>query len=86
MVQLNIYYSVRKADDNLPTLKFFVDEECAKLDQEHFKFWEKSCHGFFGLDIKGTAYIDQVVTKEEYIEELENMTNPPTDLIKQLKR
>ena len=85
MVQIKIYYSLRKNGINLPTLKLFADEECAIVDQEIFKFWEKPCYGSFPLDVKGTAYIDLVETREEYLTELEKL-GIPNKILNKLKR
>lgn len=72
MVQVKIFYSLRKTN-GLPTLKLFADELCAKSDQELFKFWKEPCYGNFNLDVKGYAYVDAVVTREDYIKELEHL-------------
>lgn len=86
MVKIDVYYSIRKDENNLPTVKFFVDEMCAKEDQKYFKYWEQPCYGKFMMDVKGSTYIDAVCTIEEFIEELKNLPKIPTILIKRLKR
>lgn len=86
MVQINIFYSIRKDENNLPTLKLFADEECAKADQEFFNFWDIPCWGAFPLEVSGVAYIDAVVTREEYIKELESSKNLPKNLLHMLRR
>ena len=86
MVKVNVYYSIRKDESNLPSIKFFADEQCAKEDQEYFKYWSEPCYGMFVMDVKGTAYIESVCTPEEFIEELKKLPKIPTTLIKRLKR
>jgi len=86
MVQVNIYYSLRKNENDLPSLRLFADELCARLDQEYFKYWDKPCYGSFVLDVKGTAYIDAVFTKEEYINELIDKNLLKKELLAELER
>ncbi len=85
MVQVNIYYSLRKNKENLPTLKLFADEDCARVDQTTFMYWSEPCYGKFVLDVKGWAYVDAVTTREEYLHELESLPIPPPNLLKILK-
>lgn len=72
MVQVHIFYSLRKTKENLPELKLFADEDCARLDQEIFKFWDSPCYGSFLLEVSGVAYVDAVTTREDYMKELED--------------
>lgn len=51
-------------------MRLFSEESCAIKDQELFKFWDTPVYGSFTLDVKGSAYIDEVMTAEEYKEEL----------------
>ncbi len=86
MVNVSIFYSIQKNENNLPTIAFFADEICAKLDQEFFQYWDVPCWGSFRLDVSGVAYIDAVKTTEQYIEELMKLPSPPEKLIQRIQR
>ena len=86
MVKVDVYYSIRKNDKNLPVIKFFADELCAKEDQDYFQYWEEPCYGKFMMDVKGSAYVESVCTVEQFIEELKILPKIPNSLIKRLKR
>lgn len=86
MVTFNIYYSLRQNAEGLPVLRLFADELSAQADQEYFKYWKTPCYGKFSAEVKGTAYFGTISTIEEFIEELENLPDPPLGLIHRLKR
>lgn len=86
MIKVNIYYSIRKDRDGFPTIQLFAEEECAKIDQEIFKFWEKPCFGSIEWEVSGVAHMEAVTTREEYIKELKTFSDVPKNVIQDLQR
>lgn len=74
MIQVKIYYNIRRLDENQVEVKLFSEKRFAELDQtlpfSDYK-WDESSVSFFVLSVeKNTVYIDEVMTKEDYIKHL----------------
>lgn len=74
MIQVKIFYSIRKEANNKASLQLFADEISAQTDQKlHglYNSWSSPCIGHFIIEQDGGAsYIDAIKTREEYISEL----------------
>jgi hypothetical protein len=67
------FYSIRKN-----SIQFFADKECAITDQKLEGNELTPKIGEFTIEVEGVAYIDEVMTREDYIKDLESKEKTPS--------
>lgn len=74
MAKLTIWYSVSNGGDGSAYPHWFESEELAEMDQEVMEEgWGESCTGSISFEGENLKCLEDVMTKEKFIEELDDI-------------